>query len=190
MASSASRSAQKAARVTPAMRLLVAAPDAAAAGRAPPSVSVGELAGALIAELAGFSPRWNAPKDVPKAVGTARSASEVDRRRARALQDPSQFVGEAQARQLFGESALEPRAQLIRLEAAQGEVRYPIALLQLERRVRARLVQALSHLDDPWAKVEFLTRRHGALGGRTVVEAVQAGLEDKVLELARSYEPQ
>ncbi|MCP5285413.1 MAG: hypothetical protein H6933_10980 [Burkholderiaceae bacterium] len=70
--------------------------------------------------------------------------------------------------------------------AVDGAEHYPAALLELSQNDVVALCQALSWSDSS-GKLIFLMRRHGALGGQTVSEAISAGRLFEVLQLARAW---
>ncbi|MCW5665471.1 MAG: hypothetical protein KIT35_16685 [Piscinibacter sp.] len=65
-----------------------------------------------------------------------------------------------------------------------GEDWWPADLLKLSPSEAAYVCLALRMHEDA-VKLLFLVRKHGALAGRTVVEAIHAGLLRRVLSLAR-----
>lgn len=65
----------------------------------------------------------------------------------------------------------------------RGRRYYVAALLEVEPAASAAVCRALTGLEDS-EKAIFWLRKHGAIGGRTVVEAIRAGDLDRVVQLA------
>jgi hypothetical protein len=102
--------------------------------------------------------------------GTLLSAHEFARRRGLAQGELEQ---------------LKHRRQVFSVPVA-GVSWYPAALLGLSPDDGAALCQALGD-DDAARNLVFLMRRHGALAGRTVVEAIVGGARQEVLALAQAW---
>lgn len=63
---------------------------------------------------------------------------------------------------------------------------YPSGLLQLERAAVAQICRALGNL-EPSSKLLFFMRKHGALGGKDVLDAIANGQIDDVLRLGAGW---
>lgn len=63
---------------------------------------------------------------------------------------------------------------------------YPREALRYERPVLSAICHALGDVDSS-SKLLFLLRTHGALGGKTVNQAIENGMLDRVIELAKSW---
>ena len=81
--------------------------------------------------------------------------------------------------------ALQAGDQLFSL-TIEGEVWWPAELLKLSAADASALCSALDGADES-SKLVFVMRTHGALGGRTVTEAVANGQLADVLRLARTW---
>lgn len=81
--------------------------------------------------------------------------------------------------------ALEAGGDLFSL-AIEGDVWWPAELLNLHPWDGLEICRALGDADGS-SKLEFLVRKHEALGGRTVTEAVERGQFDDVLRLAQDW---
>lgn len=68
----------------------------------------------------------------------------------------------------------------------KGQHWYPSEALKLERGALAAINRALGDV-DPSSKLLFFVRRHGALGGHTVADAVTDGKFDGALRLAMDW---
>lgn len=63
---------------------------------------------------------------------------------------------------------------------------YPGVFLSLTRPFVGNIAQALRGA-EPDEKLIFVLRPHGALGGRTIAEALSAGMEDRAVSLAQAW---
>ncbi len=81
--------------------------------------------------------------------------------------------------------ALEGRGDLFAVDV-DGETCWPAELLRFRPEEATSVCQALAGCDDA-VKLVFLMRRHGALAGHTILEAVAQGRLAAVLRLAKSW---
>jgi len=93
----------------------------------------------------------------------------------------------AAARGVASESlvALQAGGELFALNI-EGDVWWPAELLKLSAADASALCRALGDTGES-SKLIFVMRKHGALGGRTVTEAVANGQLADVLRLARNW---
>jgi len=82
------------------------------------------------------------------------------------------------------EQAVE-RGELFSLKVGNRRY-YPSVFLSLTRPLVAEITRTLGSADAD-EKLIFMLRTHGGLGGRSIAEAVSAGMEDRVLNLAQSW---
>lgn len=82
-------------------------------------------------------------------------------------------------------ASLRSRGELLSVDV-DGEACWPAVLLRLPLEQASLLCRSLTGCDDV-AKLMFVIRRHGALGGQTVAEAAAQGRLAEVLRLAASW---
>ena len=80
---------------------------------------------------------------------------------------------------------LEALGELFSLDI-EGARWYPSELLKLSPDVADAVCRAMAG-DEPARQLVFIMRKHGALAGRTVTEAVAQGLLSDVLRLAHAW---
>lgn len=81
--------------------------------------------------------------------------------------------------------ALKARNELFTVDVG-GEAYWPAELLRLRPEQASLVCEALAGCDDA-AKLVFLIRRHGALGGQTIAEAAAQGRLEDALCLATAW---
>ncbi|WP_157360003.1 hypothetical protein [Caldimonas brevitalea] len=104
--------------------------------------------------------------------------------------DQGLVVGSAELRKAWGVSrqALDQAAErgdLVRMKIANRQY-YPAGFLELASQDVAKVCRALQPLDEI-TSIVFWSRKHGALGNRTVTEALKDGKLAAVLQLAGAY---